>query len=52
MKLNKKLKDKIDSYFKMVSLDDLYSMLIQKYDFVDENDILVQKKHNRCQEEK
>lgn len=35
MKLDKELKEKIDRYFDNISADELYSILIEKYNFVD-----------------
>jgi len=38
MKLDEKLKQKIDSYFENISADELYNILTKKYGFVDNID--------------
>lgn len=35
MKLDKELKEKIDRYFDNISAENLYSILTEKYNFVD-----------------
>ena len=43
MKLNALLKSKIDKYFNNISPEELYSVLTEKYNFIEDNDSFTDK---------